>query len=129
MRRRIIRNVVFLLFLGLGVVSLHAYGYPDELCSNWECGNCTYTPEWCSGWGGPVYTAYSFSSCQQGNWDMCVDNEFTCMFWCEGLAPALDACLGVGDGCVVSWASGSTCDEMAGSMSCQCAYLDTCSWK
>jgi len=119
---------VFLVFLTLSFVSVQAWDYPDTLCEAWSCSSCTYSITFCY-YAAPLHVGHTFEGCQTGGGEMCNDNEFTCVDWCYSLAQALDVCKGWPSGCWDSWPGGSACDEMAGTMSCNCRFMNLCDSK
>lgn len=126
MIHRTVRNLVFLVLMGVSLTTLHAWSwYPDVLCDEWSCGSCNYVETHCSQGGPNLYVQYYFSGCQGGA-ERCNDNEATCANWWFSLAEAMDLCKGWGLGCAVTYPGGSSCDQETGDMACQCGVYNSC---
>lgn len=126
MNRRTTQNVLLLIFVLASFVSLKAWTPPEGLCNDWSCGTCNYS--WQQGcFEGQLMYAYQLSDCDTENQEMCGDNELTCTFWCTSIAQehAKDDCEGWPRGCHMGLPGNSACDEMAGTMECECVFYNS----
>jgi hypothetical protein len=128
MTQRIVRNLVLLAFMAVSFVSVHAWHDPADLCSRWSCGTCNYTWETNCSFGPAFIKGYQFSGCSESQ-ERCSDNELSCMMWCTSSAfgNQVDDCKGPAQGCNVGMPAGSGCDELAGTMDCECIWFNQCS--
>jgi hypothetical protein len=113
--------------MAVSFVSVHAWHDPADLCSRWSCGTCNYTFETECDPGFSFVKGYQFSDCSDSQ-ERCGENELTCIDWCTSPAFGLkvDNCKGWAEGCHIGMPGNSGCDELAGTMDCECIWFNTC---
>lgn len=124
MRKRVVRNVLVAAMFVLAAVNVRASFNPEEFAQTWSC-TTGWTERLCPATAELLKTGYHFTGCS-GAEDRCVDNEAFCVNWCFELRWSLDDCFGRASGCFYSWPGNSACDSMAGTMECECGYVDWC---